>query len=142
MVAQGSPSASLATEIRLCGRLAVAWDGEPLDLASKSPQIRLLFAYLVLNRRRLTRRDELVAALWPDGARAAADAQLAPPLSRLRKVLGPGRLEGRAHLQLTLPDDAWIDWEAAQGGVEAVRAALAAGDHAAVRAAASETVAI
>jgi DNA-binding SARP family transcriptional activator len=77
-------------------------------------QGRLLFAYLALNRDRPVRRDELAEALWSGkGAPPAYESLLAPPLSRLRKALGPGVLEGRSELQLILPADAWIDWEVA-----------------------------
>ena len=66
------------------------------------------------NRDRPVRRDELAEALWSGkGAPPAYESLLAPPLSRLRKALGPGVLEGRSELQLMLPDDAWIDWEVA-----------------------------
>jgi DNA-binding SARP family transcriptional activator/DNA-binding CsgD family transcriptional regulator len=118
------------TRIELCGRLLVEIDGE--DLHGKLPgrQGRLLFAYLALNRDRPVRRDELVAALWSEnGHPDSAEALLRPPLSRLRKALGPGRLEGRAELALVLPEDAWVDWEVAQEALARTRAALAAGDH-------------
>ncbi len=105
--------------ISLCGAIAVEWEGE--SLASRLPgrQGRLLFAYLVLHRERPVSRDEL--------AEAIEGAQLAPPLSRLRRALGEGRLEGRDRLRLVLPDDVWIDWEAAREGVARAAALAAAG---------------
>src|SRR4051794_7087892 len=82
-----------------------------------------------MNRGRPVRRDELVDALWSeDGHPASGDALLRPPLSRLRKALGPGRLEGRTELTLVLPDDAWVDWEVAHEALTLTRAALGAGD--------------
>ena len=48
---------------------------------------------------------------------------LAPLLSRLRSALGAESLTGRGELQLTLGDDAWIDWEAAHAALAAARAA-------------------
>ncbi|MBN8866736.1 MAG: AAA family ATPase [Solirubrobacterales bacterium] len=118
--------------ITLCGRLTVTWDGDELGEALPGRQGRLLFAYLVLNRTRPVRRDELVEALWADeGLPSGGEALLAPPLSRLRKALGPGRLEGRSELNLNLGDEVWIDWEDAQERIEAARAALAQGEHAA-----------
>ncbi|MEA2480731.1 MAG: hypothetical protein QOJ07_2653, partial [Thermoleophilaceae bacterium] len=129
MVAPGLATTAAPTEIRLCGRFAVCVEGERVDSALPARQGRLLLAYLLLNRRRPVPRDELVAALWP-GDQPAGD--LAPPLSRLRKALGPGRLEGRNDLALVLPDDAWIDWEAAHADLASVRAAVQSGDHAAV----------
>ena len=88
--------------------------GRRLEDSLRGRQGRLLFAYLALNRDRPVRRDELAEALWSGkGAPPAYESLLAPPLSRLRKALGPGVLEGRSELQLMLPDDAWIDLEVA-----------------------------
>src|SRR3954466_7338281 len=113
------------TRIELCGRLLVEIDGEALQGALPGRQGRLLFAYLVMNRNRPVRRDELVEALWSeDGQPASGDALLRPPLSRLRKALGPGRLEGRTELTLVLPEDAWVDWEVARAALTHTRSAL------------------
>src|SRR3954470_6766114 len=118
------------TRIELCGRLLVVIDGEGVQAALPGRQGRLLFAYLVLHRHRPVRRDELVDALWSEnGHPESAEALLRPPLSRLRKALGPGRLEGRTELSLVLPEDAWIDWEVAQGALARTREALGRGDH-------------
>src|SRR3954447_2057614 len=104
-----------ATRIRVCGRLIVELHGRRLEESLRGRQGRLLFAYLALNRERLVRRDELAEALWSGkGTPPANEPLLAPPLSRLRKALGPGVLEGRSELQLILPLDAWIDWEVAR----------------------------
>src|SRR4051794_21379954 len=117
------------TRIELCGRLLVEIDGEELHGALPGRQGRLLFAYLVMNRNRPVRRDELVEALWAeDGQPASGDALLRPPLSRLRKALGPGRLEGRTELTLVLPGDAWVDWEVAHDALARTRAALGSND--------------
>jgi len=114
--------------ITLCGRLSVNWDGEELGERLPGRQGRLLFAYLSLHRNRPVRRDELVEALWADeGLPSGGEQLLAPPLSRLRKALGPGRLEGRSELNLALGEDAWIDWEVAQRGIERSRELAEAG---------------
>jgi DNA-binding SARP family transcriptional activator len=47
-------------------------------------QGRLLFAYLVLNRRRLTSRDELIEAIWPRQLPIAAETGLNALISKLR----------------------------------------------------------
>src|SRR3954447_25865842 len=131
------------TRIELCGRLLVEIDGEGVQAALPGRQGRLLFAYLVLNRDRPVRRDELVDALWSEnGHPESAEALLRPPLSRLRKALGPGRLEGRTELALVLPDDAWIDWEVAHAALARTREALGAGDHASAWQAANQAVEI
>jgi DNA-binding SARP family transcriptional activator/DNA-binding CsgD family transcriptional regulator len=131
------------TRIELCGRLLVEIDGEALQGALPGRQGRLLFAYLVMNRDRPVRRDELVEALWSEnGQPEAADALLRPPLSRLRKALGSGRLEGRTELTLMLPADAWVDWEVAHAALVRTREALAAGGHRAAWEAANQAAEI
>jgi DNA-binding SARP family transcriptional activator/tetratricopeptide (TPR) repeat protein len=100
----------------------VELQGRRLEDTLRGRQGRLLFAYLALNRDRPVRRDELAEALWSGkGAPPAYESLLAPPLSRLRKALGPGVLEGRSELQLILPADAWIDWEIAPKQVKRAR---------------------
>src|SRR5689334_11804419 len=95
---------ALDTRIQLCGHLLVEIEGQRVESALPGRQGRLLVAYLVLNRDRPVRRDELVEALWPDAQPSSGDALLRPPLSRLRKALGSGRIEGRSELTLVLPD--------------------------------------
>ena len=107
----------------------VELEGERIENALPGRQGRLLLAYLVLHRGRPVRRDELVEALWAeDGQPASGDALLRPPLSRLRKALGAGRLEGRGELTLVLPDDAVVDWEVAQKALADTRAAASSAD--------------
>lgn len=88
-------------------------------------QGRLLFAYLAAGRSHRSSRAELVGALWPGGAPDAADASLAALLSKLRRALGPEALEGKAELRLALPDEAWIDVEAAGRAVHRAESAVA-----------------
>src|SRR3954454_6172434 len=131
------------TRIELCGRLLVEIDGEALQGALPGRQGRLLFAYLVMHRSRPVRRDELVEALWAeDGQPASGDALLRPPLSRLRKALGPGRLEGRGELMLVLPPDTWVDWEVAHTSLARTRTALGASEFQVALDAASEAAEI
>jgi DNA-binding SARP family transcriptional activator/DNA-binding CsgD family transcriptional regulator len=117
-----------ATRIQVCGRLTVELQGRRLEDQLRGRQGRLLLSYLVLNRDRPVRRDELALAMWTEGAPAAYESLLAPPLSRLRKALGAGVLEGRAELMLILPPDARIDWEQAREAVPRSRRELEAGD--------------
>ena len=96
--------------------------GRRLEDTLRGRQGRLLFAYLAMHRDRPVRRDELAEALWSGkGAPPAYESLLAAPLSRLRKALGPGVLEGRSELQLILPPDTWIDWEMAPQLVKRAR---------------------
>ena len=95
-----------ATRIQVCGRLTVELQGRRLEDSLRGRQGRLLFAFLLLHRDRPVRRDELADVLWSgSGAPPAYESLLAPPLSRLRKALGPGVLEGRTELTLNLPAD-------------------------------------
>jgi DNA-binding SARP family transcriptional activator len=115
------------TRIQLCGRLAVEIGGRRVEGELPGRQGRLLFAYLAVSRSRRSTRAELADALWPEGAPDAADASLAALLSKLRRILGPGSLEGKAELRLALPDEAWIDLEAAGVGVHRAESAVALG---------------
>jgi DNA-binding SARP family transcriptional activator len=118
----------LRTRIQLCGKLTVELERTRIEGALPGRQGRLLFAYLCVHRLRPVSRDELVEALWPQEAPARADAGLSPLLSRLRRVLGAERLEGRSALRLRLPADAWIDLEAATDGLHRAESAVARSD--------------
>lgn len=116
------------TRVQLCGRIALTWHGERVESLLPARQGRLLFAYLVVHRARAIRRDELIDALWGDGAPAAADGTLRSLLSRLRRVLGAEALPSGDPPALHLPDDAFVDLEAALEGLHRAEAAIAASD--------------
>ena len=120
------PSAS--TRIQVCGRLVVVLDGQRVEHALPSRQGRLLFAHLVVHRRRPATRPELVDALWPGGAPAAADRALSALLSKLRTVLGSDILVGRDRPQLVLPADAYVDIDAAGDRLHEAESAVALSD--------------
>ena len=84
-------------------------------------QGRLAFAYLVLNRDRPVRRDELIEALWAHEGAPPSDTALAPVLSRLRRAIEPAALEGRDTLRLVFPEPVWIDVEVIRDLVAARR---------------------
>jgi DNA-binding SARP family transcriptional activator/tetratricopeptide (TPR) repeat protein len=119
--------AAAATIIRLCGPLAVRFDGRRVERALPSRQGRLLFAYLVLHRSRPVSRDELMQALWPECLPDRSEALLSSLLSRLRRALPAGALEGRGQLTLRLAPDAWVDVEVAEASAAQAQRALAAG---------------
>lgn len=116
------------TRVQLCGRIALTWDGARIESQLPARQGRLLFAYLVVHRSRAIRRDELIDALWGDGVPAAAEGTLRALLSRLRRVLGPDALPSGDQPALVLPDDAFVDLEAALEGLHRAEAAIAARD--------------
>jgi DNA-binding SARP family transcriptional activator len=111
------------TRIQICGALVVEIDGERLEQSLPGRQGRLAFAYLVLNRHRMIPRSEIVEALWGSGGPDDTDAALNVLLSRLRKVLGPARVEGRGTVRLELPEP-WVDLEAATDAIHTAESAV------------------
>jgi len=111
--------------IELCGRFVVRDGGRRLDAELPGRQGRVLLAYLVLERHRPVSRDELVEAVWPEGAPAASDAALSALLSKLRRALGPDRLGSGTPVALRLPADVWIDVEAAAEALHRAESAVA-----------------
>lgn len=101
------------TTIQLCGRLVVRLDGRRVEDALPGTKGRLLLAYLVLNRTRRMNRDELLAAVYGDDAAADHHPRLSVLLSKLRQVVGPQLLTGRAEIELVLERGAFVDVEAA-----------------------------
>jgi DNA-binding SARP family transcriptional activator len=116
-----------STRIQLCGPTVVERNGERLDGRLPGRQGRLLFAYLVLNRHRLTGRDELAEAIWPRQLPAAADTGLNALISKLRRILGAGVVDGRAALRLRLGEDARIDVEVAAEAAHRAESQVALG---------------
>ncbi len=113
--------------IQLCGSTVVERDGERLDGRLPGRQGRLLFAYLVLNRHRLTSRDELAEAIWPRQHPTAAETGLSALLSKLRKILGPEVIDGRTAVRLMLGQDTRIDVEAAADAAHRAESQVALG---------------
>ena len=101
------------TRIQLCGRLAVTLAGRRVEDALPGAKGQLLFVYVVLNRQRRIRRDELLDAVYGEEATPDHNPRLSVLLSKLRSVLGPELLRGRSELELVLPPDAFVDVEAA-----------------------------
>ena len=116
------------TRVQLCGSLVVELRGRRVEAELPGRQGRLVFAYLALQRVRAVSRDELVEAIWPDGAPAAEAAGLAALVSKLRRVLGPETIQGRSELRLCLPAGARLDVEAAREAVHRAESAVARAD--------------
>lgn len=114
----------MGSRIQLCGRITAELDGARAEDALPGRQGRLLFAFLVLNRRRPVPRDELVEALWPGELPAAPESALAALLSKLRKVVP---VEGRAEPAVALPEPAWVDLEAADEAIHRAETATRLG---------------
>ncbi len=114
-----------ATRIQLCGRLKADVDGVHVTPRLRGQQGRVLLAYLVLNRGRPVSRGELVEALWPEKRPTDTPAAVRTQLSRLRNALGTEALAGRNTIELRLPEDAWVDLEAAERAIRTAETALA-----------------
>ena len=103
-------------------------EGRRVEQKLPGRQGKLLFLYLVLNRFRPVGRPELVEALWPNEAPQGAGSSLSALLSKLRRTLGEGRLEGRSEVRLVLPAEAWVDLESAREAMHRAEAAAARED--------------
>jgi DNA-binding SARP family transcriptional activator len=113
--------------IQLCGRFVVELDGSRVEDRLPGRRGRALFAYLVLNRGRPVPRDELLMAGWGTDAPMAAGNALSVLLSKLRHGLGADRLPGRTGLELLLPQETFVDVEAALEGAHRAESASAEG---------------
>lgn len=111
--------------IQLCGPTVLERGGQRLEGRLPGRQGRLLFAYLVLNRHRLCSRGELVEALWPRQLPAATETALNALVSKLRKILGPGILDGRSSLRLQLERGDKVDVEVALEAVHRAESQIA-----------------
>jgi DNA-binding SARP family transcriptional activator len=121
MSGQGPP-----TRVQLCGRFVVRVDGTRVEHRMPGRQGRLLFAYLAAHPHRSATRGELEEVLWPRGIPAAPGMALSSLASKLRRVLGEHRLQGRSEIHLTLEKDAFVDVEAARHAVHAAESLVTA----------------
>ena len=114
--------------IQLCGRLVAEIDGRRIEDGLPGRRGRLLFAYLVANRDRAIGRDELVEAVWPEGAPAAVDGDLRALLSKVRRAVGREALGLKSRFRLELPAEALIDVEAVAEAIHRAETGVAAQD--------------
>jgi DNA-binding SARP family transcriptional activator len=117
-----------SARIVLCGQLTVELDGRRVESQLPGPQGRVLVAFLAANRTRPCTREELIDALWPGDRPANAETRLRTALSKVRRVVGPGVIEGRATIALSLGPSAWIDLEATSQAMKRSVAAAARGE--------------
>ena len=116
------------TRIQLCGRFVVRLDGRRVEDALAGAKGQLLFAYLVLNRFRRIRRDELLDAVYGEEGMPDHYPRLSVLLSKLRRVVGPELLAGRSQIDVVLPPDAFVDVEAALDGLHRAESHVAAAE--------------
>jgi DNA-binding SARP family transcriptional activator len=119
---------AVPARVQLCGATVIERDGERWEVRLPGRQGRLLFAYLVLHRHRSCSRQELAQALWGDALPTASEAGLNALVSKLRKALWPGAVDGRQSLKAQLGPDAWVDVEAAEQAVHRAESRIALQD--------------
>lgn len=122
-----TPAPQPRVRIQLCGPLSIERDGQRLEHHLPGRQGRLLFTYLVVNRHRDVRRDELAEALWREPDPATIDTRLNPLLSKLRNIFGADAIEGRATVRLQVPN-ASVDVEDATDAIHRAESAVAQSD--------------
>ena len=116
------------TRIQLCGRLVLSLAGRRVENALPGAKGELLFAYLVLNRRRRIERDDLLVAVYGDDATPDHRPRLSVLLSKLRRAVGAECVTGRTQLELVLPADVFVDVEAALDGLHRAETHVANGE--------------
>ena len=116
------------TRIQLCGHFVARVGGRRVEQELPGRQGRLLFAYLTVHRDRVASRDELAEALWPGGLPSAPGLALSALLSKLRRLLPDGAVEGRTQVRLELGRHARVDIEAARDGIHRAEALIAVED--------------
>ncbi len=118
---------SRSARVQICGRLVVETNGRRCEALLPGPQGRLLFTFLVLHRHEETSRARLADALWPAGQPDASETAIYALLSKCRSAVGPALLSTRGPVRLCLPEEAWVDLEAARDGAHRAESALALG---------------
>ncbi|CAM3765443.1 BTAD domain-containing putative transcriptional regulator [Occultella aeris] len=111
--------------VQLCGTFAVELDGRSIAADLPGRQVRMLFAYLVLNRPQPIARDLLIDALWGDAPPAASASALTVLISKLRTALGAELIRGRAELAVVLPEPAQVDVDLALAALHRAESAVA-----------------
>jgi DNA-binding SARP family transcriptional activator len=118
----------------LLGPLEVAIDGKQVDIGGIQP--RTVLAVLLAAAARVVSADAIADAVWGDDAPASATGTLQSYVSRLRRVLEPGRGRGEQGTlllyeppgyRLAVPGDA-VDFRRFEALADNGRALLTAGD--------------
>ena len=115
-------------EFRILGELDVSDGGHRLDLGGLRP--RALVALLLLHANEVVSVDRLVEELWGAAAPASVSNTLQQTVSRLRRTLGPDRIETRSPGYLIRIAAGELDLErfeelVARGDGDSLREALA-----------------
>jgi DNA-binding SARP family transcriptional activator len=125
-------------EFGVLGPVEARLDGEPLPLGGPKP--RALVAMLLLDANDVVSRDQLIQGLWAEQPPASAEHSLDDYVSRLRRVLGAGRLERRSPGYLLRVESGELDLDRFERALADGRAHLIADDPAAAVAAFDEAL--
>ena len=105
----------------MLGPLEVAGGSGPARLGG--PKQRMVLAHLVLRAGRVVPTDRLIDLVWGEDPPRAVRNVLQTYVSRLRRVLGPERLEGRSGGYVLRADPSEIDAHRFEALIEGARAA-------------------
>jgi predicted ATPase/DNA-binding SARP family transcriptional activator len=108
------------------GPLEALVEGEPVSLGA--PKQRALLAQLLLRANEAVPVERLVDALWPEEPPASARHAVQVYVSRLRRALGPERIEARSRSYVLRADPEEIDLPRFRELVAEAREALAGDD--------------
>ena len=134
--------ATSTVRVRLIGPLRVYVDGRRVAEPPAGRAASLL-ALLAIEAGHLVPLDRIVEDLWPGGAPAKAEQNVASLVSRLRRIVGRPRIQGgRGGYRLVLADDLTIDLRDAEAAVAGAEAHLASGGLAAAAGEARQALAI
>jgi DNA-binding SARP family transcriptional activator len=116
-----------STWVQLCGRPAILRDGVRVEARLPGRKGVCALAYLAANADRWVTRDELIFALWGDAEPPDPDTSLASLLSKVRRVLGKERIDGRSSVRFIAADDVFVDVHVAVDMLHTAQAHLANG---------------
>jgi len=119
----------MTLRVCLAGQFAVEAGGVSVPTAGVGPLGRLALAYLVTERNRPVRRDELAEVLWGELLPRSWETSVRVLVSKLRALLARAGLTPAEALttqagcyQLHLPESLTVDVEVASAGVTAAEA--------------------
>lgn len=118
-------------EFAVLGPVEVRVNGEAAPLGG--PKQRALLALLLLSRNEVVSRDRLIDGLWGERAPSSAQRSLDTYVSRLRAVLGDGRIERRPPGYVLNVEAGELDLDRFEALLEEARAVTAAGGAATAR---------
>ena len=105
-------------EVRVVGALEVRGPGAA-EVGGTTP--RTLLALLAVRRRRLVTADQIAEVLWGARPPGRPDAGISTMVSRLRRVLGAGTIDGDRN-GYRLGDSTWVDLSDAAALIEEAEA--------------------